>query len=85
MNYKTTWTQHKYLYMISKVGAARLIPAALRYIPHFYCGMELHSLLVEPTVAQINCLLQHYGTTAALGTTQTAAIEYLQVNIRVTG
>ena len=54
-------------YLISKLGAARSIPTALRYMPHVYCGMELNNLPVETTVAQINCLLQHYGTTTALG------------------
>ena len=72
-------------YLISKLGAARSILTALRYMPQVYCGMELHSLPVETTVAQINCLLQHYDTTTALGTTLTAAIEYLQVEIGVTG
>ena len=72
-------------YLISKLGAARSIPTTLRYMPHVYCGMELNSLPVETTVAQINCLLQHYGTTIALGTTLSAAIEHLQVEIGVTG
>ena len=62
-----------------------MIQTALRYMPHVYCGMELHSLLVETTVAQINCLLQHYGTTTALETILTAAIKHLQVEILVTG
>ena len=53
-------------YLISKLGAARSTPTALRYMPHIYCGMELHSLPVETIVVQINCLLQHYGTTTAL-------------------
>ena len=47
--------------------------------------MELNSLPVETTVAQINCLLQHYDTTTVLGTTLTTAIEHLQVEIGVTG
>ena len=46
-------------YLINKLGAEKSIPTALRYIPHVYCGMELNSLLVETTVAHINCLLQH--------------------------
>ena len=70
-----------YVYLISKVGAAILIPAALRYVPHYYCGMELHRLPVETTLAQIACL----GTITALGTTLTAAIENMQVKIGVTG
>ena len=72
-------------YLISKLGATRSTPTALRYMPHVYCGMELNSLTMETTVAQINCLLQHYGTTTLLGTSLTAAIEHLQVEIRVTG
>ena len=50
-----------------------------RYVPHYSCGMELHSLPVKKTVAQINCLLQYYGTTTALGTTLPAAIEHMQL------
>ena len=72
-------------YLISKLEAARSILTAHRYMPHIYCGMELHSLPVETTVVQINCLFQHYGTTTVLGTTLTAAIEYLQVEIGVRG
>ena len=72
-------------YLMSKLGVARTIPTAVRYLPHIYCGMELNSLPVETKVAQINCLLQHYGTTTALGTTLSAAIEHLQVEIGVTG
>ena len=44
-------------YLMSKLGAARTIPTAVRYMPHVYCGMELNILPVETTVAQINCLL----------------------------
>jgi hypothetical protein len=47
--------------------------------------MELNSLPVETTVAQINCLLQHYGTDTALGTTLAAVIKHLHVEIRVIG
>ena len=46
-----------YFYLISKLGAARSIPTAVRYMPHVYCGIKLNSLPVETTVAQINCLL----------------------------
>ena len=67
------------------MGVARSIPTELRYMPHQYCGMELNSLTVEATIAQINSLLQHYGTTSALGTTLTAAIEHLQVKVGCTG
>ena len=67
-------------YLISKVGAARLIRTALRYMPHYYCGMELHSLPAETAVAQIKCLLQHYDTTTALRTTLIADM-HLQVEI----
>ena len=72
------------VYLMNKLGVTRTILTAVRYLPHIYCGMELNILPVETTVAQINCLLQHYGTTTALGTTLTAAIEHLQVDIRVT-
>ena len=72
-------------YLMSKLGVVRTLPTVVRYLPHIYCGMELNSLPVETTVAQINCLLQHYGTTTALGTTLAAAIEHLQVEIGVTG
>ena len=72
-------------YLISKVGAARSIPTALRYMPHYYCDMELHSLPVETILAQNNCLTQHYDTTTALGTTLTGAIEHMHVEIGVTG
>ena len=72
-------------YLISKLGAARSIPTALRYMPHVYCDMELHSLPAETTVAQINCLLHRYGTTTALKKTLTAATKHLQVKIGVTG
>ena len=44
-------------YLISKLGAARSILTAVRCMSHVYCGMELNSLPVETTVAQINCLL----------------------------
>ena len=54
-------------------------------MPHVYCGMELNSLSVEITVAQMNFLLQYYGMITALGTTLSVAIEHLQVEIRVTG
>ena len=64
-------------YLISKLGATRSISTALRYMPHFYCGTELYSLTVGTTVAQINCPLQHYGTSTALETTLAAAIEHL--------
>ena len=72
-------------YLMSKLGAARTIPTAVRYMPHVYCGMTLNSLPMETMVAQINCLLQHYGTTTALGTTLTVAIQHLQAEIGVTG
>ena len=72
-------------YLMSKLGVARTIPPAVRYLQHIYCGMELNIVPVETTVAQINCLLQHYGITTALGTTRVAAIEHVQVEIGVTG
>ena len=37
--------------LISTLGAAMSILTALRYMPQFYCGTELHSLQVETTVA----------------------------------
>ena len=73
-------------YLMSKLGVARTIPTAVRYLPHIYCCIELNILPVETTLAQINCLLQHYDTTTtALGTPLLAAIEHLQVEIGVTG
>ena len=72
-------------YLMSKLGVARTILTAVRYLPHVYGGMELNILPVETTLAQINCLLQHYDTTTALGTTLSAAITHLQVEIGVTG
>jgi len=65
-------------YLLSRLGVTRSIPAELRYMPHRYCGMELNNLPVETTIAQINSLLQRYGTKTALGTTLTAAIEHLR-------
>ena len=64
---------------------ARFILMELRYMPHQYCRMELNNLPVEATIAQTNSLLQHYGTTGALGMTLTAAIEHLQVKVGCTG
>ena len=58
---------------------------ALRYMPPYFCGMELNSLPVETTVAQIKCLLQHYGTNTVLGTILTAVMKHLHVEIGVTG
>ena len=64
-------------YLMSKLGATRTISTAVKYMPHVYCDMELNSLSLTTTVTQINCLLQHYGTTTALGTTLSAAIEHI--------
>ena len=75
----------KDFYLLSRMGVARSIPTKLRYMLHQYCGMELNRLPVEATIAQINSLLQHYGTTSALGTTLTAVIEHLQVEVEYTG
>ena len=72
-------------YLLSRMGVARSIPTELRYMPHQYCEMELNSLPAEATITQINSLLQHYGTTSALGTTLTAAIEHIQVEVGCTG
>ena len=47
--------------------------------------MELNSLPMETTVAQIHCLPQHYGKHMALVTTLVAAIEHFYVKIGVTG
>ena len=47
--------------------------------------MELNGLPMENTVAQIHCLLQHYGKHMALVTTLVAAIEHFYVKIGVTG
>ena len=71
-------------YLMSKLGVARTIPPAVRYLQHIYCGMELNIVPVETTVAQINYLLQHYGRTTAPRTTLSAAIEHLQVEIGLT-
>ena len=68
-------------YLISKLGATRLIPTALTHVPHYYCGMELHSLPLKMTAVQINCL----GTSTSLTTTRTEAIDHMQVEIGVIG
>ena len=47
--------------------------------------MELLNLPIETTAAQVNCLLQHYGTDSALGHTMMAALEHMQLEIRVEG
>ena len=72
-------------YLISRLGVARNIPVPLRYMPSHFGGMDLNYLPTETTVAQINCLLQHYGTDTALGDTLTAALEHLQVETGVEG
>ena len=72
-------------YLTSRLGVIRNIPKQLRYLPHQYCGMELLNLPMETTVAQVNCLLQHYGRDSALGDTMTAAMEHLQLEIGVEG
>ena len=64
-------------YLISKLGVAQEKPTEPRYMPHHFWGMELSSPMVKTTVAQINCLLQHYGTYMALEATLTAGIEHL--------
>ena len=68
-------------YLTSRLGVVRNIPKQLRYLPHHYCSMELLNLPMETTAAQINSLLQHYGTDTALGHTMTAAMEHLQLEI----
>lgn len=40
---------------------------------------------METTVAQINCLLQHYGTDTSLGDTLTTALQHLQIDTGVLG
>ena len=54
-------------------------------MPHYYCGVALNILPVETTVAHIKCLLQHYVSTNALGTTLAASVKYMQIEIEVTG
>ena len=71
-------------YLISKLGVTRSIPTELSYMPHYYCDIELNSLLVDATVARINCLIQHYVASTALRTTLTAAIKRIQAEIGVT-
>ena len=77
------YDQQTFFSLISKLGAARSIPAALRYMPHYYCDIELHILLMETAVVQINCL-KKYSTTTALGTTLTVTVKSMQVKIRMT-
>ena len=72
-------------YLTSQLGVAMNIPKQLRYLPHQYCGMELLNLPMEATSAQVNCLLQHYGTDSLLGHTMTAVMEHLQLEIGVEG
>ena len=73
-------------YLTSRLGVVRKIPKQLRYLPRQYCGMELLNLpMMETTAAQVNCLLQHYGTDSELGHTMTAAMEHLQLEIGVEG
>ena len=72
-------------YLTSQLGVARNIPKQLRYLPHQYCGMEMLNLPMETTAAQINCLLQDYGTNTALGDTMAATMEHLQLEIGVEG
>ena len=74
-----------YYYLTSGLGVARNIPKQLRYLPHQYCGIEWLNLPMETTAAQVNCLLQHYGTDSALGHTMTAAMKHLQLEIGVEG
>ena len=38
-------------YLMGKMGVARAIPIALRYMPSEFCGMELNNLPVETTIA----------------------------------
>ena len=47
--------------------------------------MELNSLPMETTVAQIHCLPQHYGKHMALVTTLVTSIKHLYVKIGVIG
>ena len=74
-----------YFYLTSRLGVVRSIPKQLRYLPHQYCGMGLLNLPIETTAAQVNCLLQHYGTDSALGHTMMAALEHMQLEIGVEG
>ena len=71
--------------LTSRLGVVRNIPKRLRYLPHQYCDMELLNLHMEITAAQVNCLLQHYGTDSTLGHTMIAALEHLQLEIGVEG
>ena len=70
-------------YLTSRLGVVRNNPKQLRYLLHQYCGMKLLNLSMETAAAQINCLLQHYGTNTALGGTMMAAAEHLQLEIEV--
>ena len=45
--------------------------------------MELLNLPIETTAAQVNYLLQHYGTDIALGHTMMVALEHMQLRIGV--
>ena len=72
-------------YLTSRLGVVRNIPKQLRYLPHQYCGIELLNLPIETTTAQINYLLQHYGSGNALGHTMMAALEHMQLGIGVEG
>ena len=52
-------------------------------MPATFAGMGLFSLPLEATISSVNLLLQHYGTSTALGVTLTACLENLQVEIGV--
>ena len=72
-------------YLLSSLGVVRTIQKEWRYMPATFAGMGLFSLPLEATVSSVNLLLQHYGTSTALGVTLAACLENLQVELGVKG
>ena len=69
--------------ILSMLGICQKINTSLRYLPHCYRGMGLHSLPIEPRVGSINAFMQHYGTEMAMGLYLRASLKNLQLDIGV--
>ena len=70
-------------YLLSQLGVVRTIKKGWRYLTPQFCGIGLHNIGVEATIASINALLQHYGAPTNLGITLQASIEALQLELGV--
>ena len=70
-------------YLISSLGVVRSIRKSCRYIPSEFCGMRLYCLTTETAAANLNTLLQHYGTSNQMGVTIQASLEHLHVELGV--